>query len=144
MKVFKAFIKPFEAPQRIVKIKILLNFFSSSGIGTGRVNITLDIDLQECLNRQLSLTYAFTYLNNYQISKRKQWRYNVIIINEILTGAIWYHLYNLKNVKNTHRGVLLWLKLTTLLKVTLLHAYFSHFLDCTNSNNLRAKHCKVK
>ena len=21
--------------------------------------------------------------------------------------AIWYHLYNLKNVKNTHRGVLL-------------------------------------
>ena len=38
MKAFKAFTKPFEAPQRSVKIKILLNFFSSSGIGTGRVN----------------------------------------------------------------------------------------------------------
>ena len=25
--------------------------------------------------------------------------------------AIWYHLYNLKNVKNTHRGVLLFVKL---------------------------------
>ena len=33
----KVFIKPFEAPQRSVKIKVLVNFFSSSGIGTGRV-----------------------------------------------------------------------------------------------------------
>ena len=39
MKAFKAFIKPFEAPQRSVKIKIQLNFFSSSRIGTGRVNV---------------------------------------------------------------------------------------------------------
>ena len=37
-KAFKAFIKPFEAPQRSMKIKIKVNFFSSSGIGTGRVN----------------------------------------------------------------------------------------------------------
>ena len=36
MKAFKAFIKPFEAPRKSVKIKIQLNFFSSSGIGTGR------------------------------------------------------------------------------------------------------------
>ena len=28
---------PFEAPQRSVKIKIQINFFSSSGIATGRV-----------------------------------------------------------------------------------------------------------
>ena len=28
--------------------------------------------------------------------------------------AIWYHLYNLKNVKNTHGGVLLLLKLQAL------------------------------
>ena len=27
--------------------------------------------------------------------------------------AIWYHLYNLKNVKNTHGGVLLLVKLQT-------------------------------
>ena len=25
--------------------------------------------------------------------------------------AVWYHLYNLKNVKNTHGGVLIFLKL---------------------------------
>ena len=24
----------------------------------------------------------------------------------VMLSAIWYHLYNLKNVKNTHRGVL--------------------------------------
>ena len=28
---------------------------------------------------------------------------------------IWYHLYNLKNVKNTHRGVLLLVKFQALL-----------------------------
>ena len=33
MKAVKAFTKPFEAPQKSVKIKILVNFFSSSGIG---------------------------------------------------------------------------------------------------------------
>ena len=37
----KAFIKPFEAPQRIVKIKFNSFFFFSSGIGTGRVNILI-------------------------------------------------------------------------------------------------------
>ena len=39
MKAFETFIKPFEAPQRSVKIKIQLNFFSSSKIGTLRVNV---------------------------------------------------------------------------------------------------------
>ena len=37
----KAFIKPFEAPQRSVKIKILLNFFTLSGIVTFRVKYLL-------------------------------------------------------------------------------------------------------
>ena len=38
MKALKAFIKPFEAPERSVKIKIEVSFFSLSGIRTGRVN----------------------------------------------------------------------------------------------------------
>ena len=38
--------------------------------------------------------------------------------------TIWYHSYNLKNVKNTHGGVLL--------LVTLLHGCFSRFLNCTH------------
>ena len=33
MKAVKAFIEPFESPQRSVGIKILVNGFSSSGIG---------------------------------------------------------------------------------------------------------------
>ena len=37
MKAFKVFIKPFEAPQGSVKIKIQVNFFSLSGIGAERV-----------------------------------------------------------------------------------------------------------
>ena len=57
--------------------------------------------------------------------------------------ATWYHLYNLKNVKNTHGGMLLLVKLqakpATLLKVTLLHGCFSRFLNCTNGT----KSCKV-
>ena len=43
MKAFKAFIKPFEVPQRSVKIKILLNFFSSSNIETGRSNTIISL-----------------------------------------------------------------------------------------------------
>ena len=54
--------------------------------------------------------------------------------------AIWYHLYNLKNVKNTHEGVLT----ATLLKLTLLHACLSHFLNCTNDAKSRNASHKIK
>ena len=37
-KASKAFMKPFEATQRKMKIEIESNFLSLSGIGTGRVN----------------------------------------------------------------------------------------------------------
>ena len=61
--------------------------------------------------------------------------------------AIWYHLYNLKNVKNTHEGVLLLIKLQAKrlqLKVTLLHGCFSHFLNCTNDTKSRkTAHMKI-
>ena len=58
--------------------------------------------------------------------------------------AIWYHLHNLKNVKNTHGGVLI-LKPTTLLKLTFLHGYFSRFLYCTNgTKSCNAPHISSK
>ena len=38
MIIFRAFIKPFEAPQGSAKIKIYVIFLSLSGIETGRVN----------------------------------------------------------------------------------------------------------
>ena len=50
--------------------------------------------------------------------------------------AIWYHLYNFKNVKNTHGGVLILVKLQALLRLTLLHGCFSRFLNCTNGTKL--------
>ena len=39
MKAFKDFIKPFDAPQRSAKIKIVVSFLPSFGIVTGRVNV---------------------------------------------------------------------------------------------------------
>ena len=60
--------------------------------------------------------------------------------------AIWYHLHNLKNVKNAHGGVLILVKLQVLacdftLKLTLLHGCFSRFLNFTNgTKSCNARH----
>ena len=56
-----------------------------------------------------------------------------------MLSAIWHHLHNLKNVKNTHGGKLLLVKLqpATLTKVALLHGCFSRFLNCTNDTKSR-------
>ena len=35
----------------------------------------------------------------------------ILMIKYVMRCAIWYHLYNLKNVKNTHGGVLILVKL---------------------------------
>ena len=54
--------------------------------------------------------------------------------------AIWYHLYNLKEVKNTHGGVLRKpekLKPATSLKVTFFPWCFSRFLNYTNGTKSR-------
>ena len=71
----------------------------------------------------------------------------------VMFCAIWYHLNNFKNVKNTHEVFLLvklpWRSVTfskvagfslqpaTLRKVTLLHGCFSRFLNCANDTKLR-------
>ena len=63
MKAFKAFIRPFEAPQRSAKIKIQLNFFSSSGVGTGRVKDTM----------MINIIFRYTFaLNSYPKMDRGQ------------------------------------------------------------------------
>ena len=56
--------------------------------------------------------------------------------------AIWYHLYNLENVKKIRRGVLLLVKLqapATLLKLTIPHECFSRFLNHTNGNGTKSR-----
>ena len=55
----------------------------------------------------------------------------------VMRCAIWYHRYNLQNVKSTHGGVLIF---ATLLKLTLLHWYFSRFLNCTNGTKRTTHH----
>ena len=57
--------------------------------------------------------------------------------------VISYHLNNLKNMKDTHEGVLLLVRLqpVTLLKVSLLHGCFSSFLICTiSTKSLKASY----
>ena len=51
--------------------------------------------------------------------------------SNVMHCAVWYYLCNIKNVKNTHGGVLI------LLKLTLPHGYFPRFLNCTNSTKSR-------
>ena len=63
---------------------------------------------------------------------------NIFVSHQIyvMFCAIWYHLYSLKNVKNTHGGVLLLVKLqgfSCRIKVTLFHGCFPRFLNCTNN-----------
>ena len=49
----------------------------------------------------------------------------------VVCCASWYHLYNFKNLKNTHGGVLILVKLQAeacnFTKITLLHRCFSRF-----------------
>ena len=58
----------------------------------------------------------------------------------VMRCAIWYHLYNLKNMRNT---VLLLVKFQAkpaiLLKTALFHGDFSRFLNCINGT----KSCKT-
>ena len=52
----------------------------------------------------------------------------------VIHCAIWYHLYQFKNVKKTHGGVLLLVKLQA--EATPLHGCFLRFLNCTNGTNV--------
>ena len=53
----------------------------------------------------------------------------------VVLCTIWYHLYNLKNKKNIHGGLLI--LPATLLKLTFLHGCFSRFLNPTNGTKSR-------
>ena len=48
--------------------------------------------------------------------------------------GILYHLHNLKNLKNTHEGVLLLVKLQAWV---FTFSWFSRFLNCTNETKSR-------
>ena len=78
MKAVKALTKTFEAPRRSVKIKILSNFFSLSGIEAGRVNksskkkqIYNEI-MSVKVHISLKLRHLKTKINNTQSAKYEQ------------------------------------------------------------------------
>ena len=52
----------------------------------------------------------------------------------VVCCAIWYHLYNFENVKNTHGGVLFLVNFT---KSNTPSLVFSRFLNCTNGTKSR-------
>ena len=60
----------------------------------------------------------------------------------VIHCAIWYHLYNLKNVRNTHGGVLILVNFT---KINTPPWVFFTFFKCTNGTKLRnAPHTSKK
>ena len=53
--------------------------------------------------------------------------------------AIWYHLYNLKKIKNTHRGgggCYIYSNVADYGCITFLYRCFSRFLNCANGTKL--------
>ena len=58
--------------------------------------------------------------------------YNFIYV---MFSAIWYHVYNLNNVNNTHGGVLLFVKLQA--ETPPPWEFFTFFLNCTNDTKSR-------
>ena len=61
----KSFIKTFGAPQRNVKIKIPLNFFSLSGIGMGKVKVGRFQAFQgQSQPEKFTLQYQFHSISN--------------------------------------------------------------------------------
>ena len=60
----KAFIKPFEAPQRSLKTKIYVNFFSSSEMKVGRVKtLYKNVDMRYNMFSQAGICVGFVYLS---------------------------------------------------------------------------------
>ena len=95
----------------------------------------------------MNISYKYVLLHlQKEVLEGKNFNWNSKIMGEwVMVCAIWYYLYNCKNVKNPHGGVILLVKLqvsasacnfklqtVTLQKVTLHHGCFSRFLNCTN------------
>ena len=59
-----------------------------------------------------------------------------VIVTYVIPCAIWYNLYNLEKVKNSHGGMLHLVNFT-LLKGTLIHGCFSCFLNCAYGTKSR-------
>ena len=83
---------------------------------------------------QISCYGYFVEMHSLQTRKLSEisvfWAISIAENRCVVRLAIWYRLYNLKDVKNAHEGVLI-------LNLTLLHGCFSRFLNCANSTKSR-------
>ena len=105
MKALKAFIKPIEAPQRSVKIKIQLIFSSLSGIGTGRVNTKIFLQLTIRNLHQLSNTRLYRITDERQILIFIQaWFCSQIVKDQFFSFFSYKTYYLDQNVSSMTRG----------------------------------------
>ena len=61
MTAFKEFLKAFEAPPRSVKIKIQVNFLSSSGVGTEKVKTACHFITKITYSRDFLHDFLYTF-----------------------------------------------------------------------------------
>ena len=98
------------------------------------------ISMIELFRKNSQRLLVDNYFRKRSASQMFGWVLNTSLY--VVRCAIWYHLYNLKNVEITRGGVLILVKLqawayATLLKLTLLHGCFSRFLNCTDGTKSR-------
>ena len=97
------------------------------------VAVVIDLTMAfDCLKHDLLITklraFGFDYKSFGVMYAFLNNRVQVIKFGSyVMHCAIWYHLNNLKNVKNTHGRVLILVQPATILKLTLLHECFSRF-----------------
>ena len=63
--------------------------------------------MSRCVGYALEIPVTYTLNGHEKAVKRMKSK----LYKDVMRCAIWYHLYNLKNVKNTHGGVLTLVKL---------------------------------
>ena len=103
------------------------------------INVFVLSHLIRCLNtlwpniKWRLVQAGFYVLNNFMlvVSFYTTWKYHK---TNAMLCTIWYNLYNLKNVKKSHGGVLLLVKFT---KSNTLPWVLFTFLNCTNSTKSR-------
>ena len=111
-KALNAFIKPLQAPQGSMKIKIWVNFLTSSEIGTGKVNTPLQLLTWTRLRPMLSLRkhkqlpavlFKKSVLKNFATFTEKHLYWSLFLIKL----QAWRPAILLKRDSNT--GLFLWI-----------------------------------
>ena len=110
MKTCKIFIKPFKALHRSVKIKIWINFLFLSKARKGGVKAPLAKREKIKVLRNNTTDVLYFAIWWFQLVRSSK----LYISKFVMFCTIWFHLYNLKNGKNIHGGLLFLVKLQAL------------------------------